>query len=152
MSRALVVPTTSESLLAERQQHCCVVKAGAQDEDGKLYLLCALLYMYSKCGRVDGLGGCLRTLLEEEAHATVSGREHEKRATDDGDRSGNGKRRRRHGRNADDRVQRAWLHHASHAMLQLYCAASASFPPPCALGATVRARRRPAGGLARSNV
>ncbi|KAJ1267189.1 hypothetical protein BS78_07G037300 [Paspalum vaginatum] len=54
--RALVVAvraaTASGSLRAGRQLHCCAVKVGAQDEDGERFLLCALLDMYSKCGRV----------------------------------------------------------------------------------------------------
>ncbi|KAL6658861.1 hypothetical protein ACP70R_002901 [Stipagrostis hirtigluma subsp. patula] len=37
---------------AGRQLHCCVAKMGALDE-GRQYLLCALLDMYSKCGCLD---------------------------------------------------------------------------------------------------
>ncbi|XP_039852776.1 pentatricopeptide repeat-containing protein At5g50390, chloroplastic-like [Panicum virgatum] len=56
--RAVVVAvraaTASGSLRAGRQLHSCVVKMGLCDdgESGR-YLSCALLDMYSKCGRVD---------------------------------------------------------------------------------------------------
>ncbi|KAG2576606.1 pentatricopeptide repeat-containing protein At5g50390, chloroplastic-like [Panicum virgatum] len=56
--RAVVVAiraaTVSGSLRAGRQLHSCVVKMGLCDdgESGR-YLSCALLDMYSKCGRVD---------------------------------------------------------------------------------------------------
>ncbi|GJN12488.1 hypothetical protein PR202_ga30770 [Eleusine coracana subsp. coracana] len=55
-SRTVVVAiraaTTAGSLQAGRQLHCCVTKMDACD-DGNQYLGCALLDMYSKCGRVD---------------------------------------------------------------------------------------------------
>ncbi|RLN05297.1 pentatricopeptide repeat-containing protein [Panicum miliaceum] len=56
--RAVVVAvraaTVSGSLLVGRQLHCCVVKMGTfDDEESDRYLSCALLDMYSKCGRVD---------------------------------------------------------------------------------------------------
>ncbi|CAL4996516.1 unnamed protein product [Urochloa decumbens] len=55
--RAVVVAiraaTASGSLWAGRELHCCVVKMGPCDDEGDRYLSCALLDMYSKCGRVD---------------------------------------------------------------------------------------------------
>uniref|UniRef100_A0A0A9DTW4 Pentatricopeptide repeat-containing protein n=1 Tax=Arundo donax TaxID=35708 RepID=A0A0A9DTW4_ARUDO len=56
--RAVVVTvraaTVAGLLRAGRQLHCCVAKMGASDDDnGNQYLSCALLDMYSKCGRID---------------------------------------------------------------------------------------------------
>ncbi|CAO2186876.1 unnamed protein product [Urochloa humidicola] len=55
--RAVVVAvhaaTAAGSLRAGRQLHCCIVKMGPCDDEGDRYLSCALLDMYSKCGRVD---------------------------------------------------------------------------------------------------
>lgn len=55
-ARAVVVAiraaTTAGSLRAGQQLHCCVTKMGSCD-DGRQYLACALLDMYSKCGRVN---------------------------------------------------------------------------------------------------
>jgi pentatricopeptide repeat protein len=51
---AVRAATASGSLRAGRQLHSCIVKMGRWDDDeGDRYLLCALLDMYSKCGRVD---------------------------------------------------------------------------------------------------
>ncbi|AQK50898.1 pentatricopeptide repeat-containing protein At5g50390, chloroplastic [Zea mays] len=55
--RSLVVAVraaaSSGSARAGRQLHCCVVKAGACGDVADRYLTCALLDMYSKCGRID---------------------------------------------------------------------------------------------------
>ncbi|RCV30131.1 hypothetical protein SETIT_6G069400v2 [Setaria italica] len=51
---AIRTATASGSLRAGRQLHCCVVKMGpCEDDESGRYLSCALLDMYSKCGRVD---------------------------------------------------------------------------------------------------
>ncbi|KAF8712836.1 hypothetical protein HU200_028609 [Digitaria exilis] len=72
--RAVVVAVRAAavagSVRAGRQLHCCVVKMGPCGDDGDRYLSCALLDMYSKCGRVDcarqvfdGMVPCQRTVV-----------------------------------------------------------------------------------------